>query len=67
MLYPICMLLIWLPSVFLGVAANAAKDVPAIASKLEARAATLATAGPDARTPLERDRAPARAGHRATM
>ena len=38
-LYPICMLLIWLPSVFLGVAANAAKDVPAIASKLEARAA----------------------------
>ena len=36
-LYPICMLLIWLPSVFLGVAANAAKDVPAIASKLEAR------------------------------
>jgi len=37
-LYPICMLLIWLPSVFLGVAANAAKDVPAIASKLDARA-----------------------------
>ena len=36
-LYPICMLLIWLPSVFLGVAANAAKDVPTIASKLEAR------------------------------
>src|SRR6185436_19640279 len=29
---------IWLPSVFLGVAANAAKDVPAIASKLDARA-----------------------------
>src|SRR5262245_51031222 len=37
-LYPICMLLIWLPSVFLGVPANAAKDVPAIASKLDAHA-----------------------------
>src|SRR5437762_11537026 len=35
-LYPICMLLIWLPSVFLGVAANAAKDVPAISAKLDA-------------------------------
>ena len=44
-LYPICMLLIWLPSVFLGVAANRATAVPAIASKLEARA-QLATAGP---------------------
>ena len=37
-LYPICMLLIWLPSVFLGVVANHAGAVPAIASKLEARA-----------------------------
>ena len=44
-LYPICMLLIWLPSVFLGVAANRATDVPAIAAKLDARA-TLATQGP---------------------
>jgi SSS family solute:Na+ symporter len=44
-LYPICMLFIWLPSVFLGVAANAAKDVPAIASKLEARAALAALPG----------------------
>ena len=35
-LYPICMLAIWLPSVFLGVVANAARDVPAIAAKLEA-------------------------------
>ncbi|MDO8793697.1 MAG: sodium:solute symporter family protein [Vicinamibacterales bacterium] len=43
-LYPICMLLIWLPSVFLGVAANRATDVPAIAAKLEARA-TLASEG----------------------
>jgi SSS family solute:Na+ symporter len=50
-LYPICMLAIWLPSVFLGVAANAARDVPAIEQKLEARttlAAEGATlAGPD--------------------
>ena len=35
-LYPICMLLIWLPSVFLGVIANQAA-VPAIQTKLEAR------------------------------
>jgi solute:Na+ symporter, SSS family len=53
-LYPVCMLLIWLPSVFLGVAANAAKDVPSIASKLEARSA-LAAAGP-ALPAAERDR-----------
>ena len=38
MLYPICMLLIWLPSVFLGVVANQATAVPAIQAKLEARA-----------------------------
>src|SRR6185295_18664037 len=44
-LYPICMIAIWLPSVFLGVVANRATDVPAIASKIDARA-TLATAGP---------------------
>ena len=40
------MLAIWLPSVFLGVVANAAHDVPAIEAKLEARAA-LAAAGPE--------------------
>ena len=45
-LYPICMLAIWLPSVFLGVVANRAVDVPAISTKLEARA-TLASAGPE--------------------
>src|SRR3954468_13364323 len=50
-LYPICMLAIWLPSVFLGVVANRAVDVPAIASKLEARAA-LVTEGPS--LPIER-------------
>ena len=44
-LYPLCMLAIWLPSVFLGVAANTARDVPAIEAKLDARTA-LATAGP---------------------
>src|SRR3989304_2222503 len=32
-LYPICMLAIWLPSVFLGVVANKATDVPAIRAK----------------------------------
>jgi solute:Na+ symporter, SSS family len=53
-LYPICMLAIWLPCVFLGVAANRATDVPAIKAKLDARA-TLATAGPTLDAP-ERDR-----------
>jgi SSS family solute:Na+ symporter len=37
-LYPICMLFIWLPSVFLGVVANRADSVPAIQQKIEARA-----------------------------
>ena len=41
-LYPICMIAIWLPSVFLGVVANRATDVPAIAAKLDARS-TLAS------------------------
>ena len=36
--YPICILAIWLPCVFLGVAANAMRDVPRIEQKLEARA-----------------------------
>jgi SSS family solute:Na+ symporter len=43
-LYPLCMLLIWLPSVFLGVVANRATAIPAIESKLEARAALAAPA-----------------------
>ena len=38
--YPLCLLLIWLPCVYLGVAANQATDVPAIAAKVEAKAAT---------------------------
>jgi solute:Na+ symporter, SSS family len=51
-LYPICMLAIWLPSVFLGVVANRA-NVPAITAKLDARA-TLAAEGPRL-TPAARD------------
>jgi len=41
-LYPICIMAIWLPCVFLGVAANAMTSAPAIASKLEARQALAA-------------------------
>ena len=37
--YPLCILAIWLPCVFLGVAANFMKDTPRIAAKLEARQA----------------------------
>jgi SSS family solute:Na+ symporter len=44
-LYPICILAIWLPSVFLGVVANQATTVPAIAAKIEART-VLAVQGP---------------------
>jgi Na+/proline symporter len=53
-LYPIGMLAIWLPSVFLGVVANTATDEPAIRTKVEARA-TLAADGPTL-TPERRDR-----------
>jgi SSS family solute:Na+ symporter len=54
-LYPICMLFIWLPSVFLGVVANHATAVPAIQTKLEARAqlaAPSASLTPDDRARL---------------
>lgn len=44
-LYPICMLALWLPCVFLGVMANRAADVPKIQEKMEARRA-LAAEGP---------------------
>jgi SSS family solute:Na+ symporter len=40
--YPLCILAIWLPCVFLGVAANAMRDVPRIEQKLEARQALAA-------------------------
>jgi SSS family solute:Na+ symporter len=57
--YPICILAIWLPSVFLGVVANQATAVPAIAAKIEARTA-LATQG--ATMPIaDRDRLRAQA------
>jgi SSS family solute:Na+ symporter len=42
--YPICILLVWLPSVFLGVMANRVTDSPEIRHKIEARR-TLATQG----------------------
>ncbi|HKY04544.1 MAG TPA: sodium:solute symporter family protein, partial [Blastocatellia bacterium] len=51
--YPICMLLLWLPCVFLGVMANRMTDSPRIEQKIEARR-TLATAGAQM-TPSERD------------
>jgi SSS family solute:Na+ symporter len=44
--YPICLLLIWLPCVFLGVTANRATDIPEIKTKIEARA-SLARQGPE--------------------
>ena len=40
--YPLCILAIWLPCTFLGVSANAMRDVPGIEAKLVARE-TLAT------------------------
>ncbi len=53
--YPLCILLLWLPCVFLGVMANRATDLPQIQDKLEARR-TLATEGkslsPEARGEL---------------
>jgi SSS family solute:Na+ symporter len=51
--YPLCILAIWLPCVFLGVMANRVTDVPEIQEKLEARR-TLAQQGKDM-TPAERD------------
>ena len=52
-LYPFCMLALWLPCVFLGVMANRATDVPKIQEKIEARR-VLAVEGPKL-TPDERD------------
>src|SRR5687768_7468646 len=57
-LYPLCILAIWLPCVFLGVAANGMRDVPAIDAKLSARAAMSAPAlTPEQRTALRRQAA----------
>jgi solute:Na+ symporter, SSS family len=51
--YPICILALWLPCVFLGVMANRMTDVPQIQQKVEARRA-LAVEGPSL-SPQERD------------
>ena len=51
--YPLCMVALWLPCVFLGVAANSVKEAPQIEAKLEARS-RLATEGPRL-APEERD------------
>ena len=59
-LYPICMLAIWLPSVFLGVMANQAQNIPAISEKVEARAALAAPGAADLSSE-ERDRLRAQA------
>jgi solute:Na+ symporter, SSS family len=51
--YPLCILAIWLPCVFLGVMANRVSDVPQIKAKQEARR-VLATQG-KSMTPEQRD------------
>ena len=51
--YPLCILAIWLPAVFLGVMANRMTEEPRIVEKIEARQ-TLATQGA-ALTAAERD------------
>jgi SSS family solute:Na+ symporter len=56
--YPLCLLAIWLPCVFLGVAANRVTDIPQIRAKMEARRA-LAVDGPRL-GPAERDQLRAR-------
>jgi SSS family solute:Na+ symporter len=58
--YPLCILAIWLPCVFLGVAANAMRDVPRIEQKLMARqalAAAPASAPAEERAALRRQAA----------
>lgn len=51
--YPLCIMAIWLPCVFLGVTANQVRDVPEIQAKLQARRA-LVTQGPTLQ-PEQRD------------
>src|SRR4029078_2324865 len=51
--YPLCILAIWLPCVFLGVMANRVTDIPEIRQKQEARR-VLATQGKNM-TPEQRD------------
>ena len=52
-LYPFCMLALWMPCVFLGAVANRMTDVPQIQEKIEARR-SLAVEGPRL-SPDERD------------
>jgi SSS family solute:Na+ symporter len=59
-LYPLCMLAVWLPAVLLGVLANRMHEVPAIEAKLEARRQLQAAA--PALAPAERQALRARAG-----
>lgn len=56
--YPICMIVLWVPCVFLGVMANRITDSPRIEQKIEARR-TLATEGAKL-SPEERDQLRAR-------
>ncbi len=58
--YPLCIMAIWLPCVFLGVMANRVTDVPQIAEKIEARR-TLGVQGASL-TPERRDVLRARTG-----
>lgn len=58
--YPLCMVAIWLPCVFLGLVANRAADMPQIRDKIEARS-TLAVEGARL-TPEERDKLRGRMG-----
>jgi SSS family solute:Na+ symporter len=51
--YPVCIMAIWLPCVFLGVMANRAQEIPQIKAKVEARR-TLAQQG-KAMAPEQRD------------
>ncbi|HEX8456790.1 MAG TPA: sodium:solute symporter family protein [Pyrinomonadaceae bacterium] len=51
--YPLCIMAIWLPCVFLGVMANRVQDVPQIRAKVEARR-VLATQGKNLQ-PEQRD------------
>ena len=56
--YPICMIVLWIPCVFLGVMANRISDLPKLEQKIEARR-QLATEGARL-TPQERDQLRAR-------
>jgi SSS family solute:Na+ symporter len=58
--YPLCILAIWLPCVFLGVVANRVQDIPQIRAKQEARK-VLATQG-RAMTPQAREEVREQAG-----